>query len=189
MKKITRNIFLGLLGTTFGVYIMVTPASVYAKSQQIPNIVEKTTNSSVQNTQNRAVKQVVQDPVEVVKASANKLGFNAKTDSFSLVSKSANQAVVSVRHGKTIYNVTLKSNKDNVQWIITSVNKAKTTEQNSQNSNNGNASNSNTSGNTGSGTTGTTTSNTSSTDATTAEKKAVELLNADRRANGLSDLQ
>lgn len=182
MKKVIRNMFLGLFGTTLGLYMMVTPASVYAKQQQVSNNIEST-NSFMQNAPNRTVNKVVQDPVETVKASAKKLGFNVKTDSFALTSKSATQAVVSVRHGKTIYNVTLKLKNDNSQWIITSVNTA-----NSSNSNNGTANSGSTSGNTGSATTGTI-SNTNSTNVNAAEEKAVELLNADRRANGLADLQ
>ncbi|WP_312522714.1 CAP domain-containing protein [Anaerospora sp.] len=182
MKKVVRNIFLGLLGTTIGLYMMVTPASVYAKSQQTPNTVGKTTNLTAQNNQSPSVSQVTQDPVAVVKASAGKLGFNSKKDSFSLASKSANQAVVSVRHEKTIYNVTLKLNSANSQWVITSVKKAKGAESNSSANNNGTV-------NSGSPTTGTTSSSTSSANVATAEKNAVELMNADRRANGLSDLK
>lgn len=189
LKKVVRNIFLGFLGTTFGLYMMVTPAAVYAKSQQTPSAVGKITNLPAQNNRASSVSQVTQDPVAAVKASAGKLGFNAKTDSFSLVSKSANQAVVSVRHEKTIYNVTLKLNNANSQWVITAVNKAKGAESNSSASNNGTVNSGSTSGTTGSTATGTTSSSTSSADATTAEKKAVELMNADRRANGLSDLQ
>ena len=182
MKKVARNIFLGFLGATIGLYMMVTPASVYAKSQQTPNTVGKITNLTAQNNQSPSVSQVTQDPVAVVKASAGKLGFNAKKDSFSLSSKSANQAVVSVRHEKNIYNVTLKLNSANSQWVITSVNKAKGTESNSSSNNNGTV-------NSGSTTTGTTSSSTSSANVATAEKNAVELMNADRRANGLSDLK
>lgn len=182
MKKVVRNIFLGLLGTTIGLYMMVTPASVYAKSQQTSNTVGKTTNLTAQNNQSPSVSQVTQDPVAVVKASAGKLGFNSKKDSFSLASKSANQAVVSVQHEKTIYNVTLKLNSANSQWVITSVNKAKGAESNSSANNNGTV-------NSGSTTTGTTSSSTSSANVATAEKNAVELMNADRRANGLSDLK
>jgi uncharacterized protein YkwD len=173
---------LGLLGTTFGLYMMAAPTSVYAKSQ-VPYTVEKSTNASTQNSQNRAVNKVVQDPVEVVKASASKLGFNAKTDSFSLVSKSTNQAIVSVRHGNTLYKVTLKLNKGNTQWTILSSNKVKNSEYNSSTNNNSNANNGSSSGTTSSGST------TSSSDVTAAEQQAVELLNADRRANGLSDLK
>lgn len=182
MKKVVRNIFLGFLGTTIGLYMMVTPASVYAKSQQTSNTVGKITNLTAQNNQSPSVSQVTQDPVAVVKASAGKLGFNTKKDSFSLASKSANQAVVSVRHEKNIYNVTLKLNSANSQWVITSVNKAKGAESNSSANNNGTV-------NSGSTTTGTTSSSTSSASVTTAEKNAVELMNADRRANGLSDLK
>lgn len=182
MKKVARNIFLGFLGTTIGLYMMVTPASVYAKSQQTPNTVGKITNLAAQNNQSPSVSQVTQDPVAVVKASAGKLGFNTKKDSFSLASKSANQAVVSVRHEKTIYNVTLKLNSVNSQWVITSVNKAKGAASNSSANNNGTV-------NSGSTTTGTTSSSTSSANVATAEKNAVELMNADRRANGLSDLK
>lgn len=184
MKKVVRNIFMGFLGTTIGLYMMVTPAAVYAKSQQTPNTVGKITNLTAQNNQSPSVNQVTQDPVAVVKASAGKLGFNAKKDSFSLASKSANQAVVSVRHEKNIYNVTLKLNSANSQWVITSVNKAKGAESNSSVNNNGTV-------NSGSSTTtGTTSSSsTSSANVATAEKNAVELMNADRRANGLSDLK
>ncbi len=182
MKKAVRSIFMGFLGTTIGLYMMVTPAAVYAKSQQTPNTVGKITNLTAQNNQSPSVSQVTQDPVAVVKASAGKLGFNAKKDSFSLASKSANQAVVSVRHEKNIYNVTLKLNSANSQWVITSVNKAKGTESNSSSNNNGTV-------NSGSTTTGTTSSSTSSANVATAEKNAVELMNADRRANGLSDLK
>lgn len=181
MKKAVRSIFMGFLGTTIGLYMMVTPAAVYAKSQQTPNTVGKITNLTAQNNQSPSVSQVTQDPVAVVKASAGKLGFNAKKDSFSLASKSANQAVVSVRHEKNIYNVTLKLNSANSQWVITSVNKAKGAESNSSANNNGTV-------NSGSTTTGTT-SSTSSANVATAEKNAVELMNADRRANGLSDLK
>lgn len=184
MKKVVRNIFMGFLGTTIGLYMMVTPAAVYAKSQQNPNTAGKITNLTAQNNQSSSVSQVTQDPVAVVKASAGKLGFNAKKDSFSLASKSANQAVVSVRHEKNIYNVTLKLNSANSQWVITSVNKAKGAESNSSVNNNGTV-------NSGSSTTtGTTSSSsTSSANVATAEKNAVELMNADRRANGLSDLK
>lgn len=181
MKKVVRNLFMGFLGTTIGLYMMVTPAAVYAKSQQTSNTVGKITNLTAQNNQSPSVSQVTQDPVAVVKASAGKLGFNAKKDSFSLASKSANQAVVSVRHEKNIYNVTLKLNSANSQWVITSVNKAKGAESNSSANNNGTV-------NSGSTTTGTT-SSTSSANVATAEKNAVELMNADRRANGLSDLK
>jgi len=173
---------MGFLGTTIGLYMMVTPAAVYAKSQQTSNTVGKITNLTAQNNQSPSVSQATQDPVAVVKASAGKLGFNARKDSFSLASKSANQAVVSVRHEKNIYNVTLKLNSANSQWVITSVNKAKGTESNSSANNNGTV-------NSGSTTTGTTSSSTSSANVATAEKNAVELMNADRRANGLSDLK
>ncbi|WP_312421836.1 CAP domain-containing protein [Anaerospora hongkongensis] len=182
MKKVVRNLFMGFLGTTIGLYMMVTPASVYAKSQQISNTVGKITNLTAQKNQSPSASQVTQDPVAVVKASAGKLGFNAKKDSFSLASKSANQAVVSVRHEKNIYNVTLKLNSANSQWVITSVNKAKGAESNSSVNNNGTVNN-------GSTTTGTTSSSTSSANVAAAEKNAVELMNADRRANGLSDLK
>lgn len=182
MKKVVRNIFMGFLGATIGLYMMVAPASVYAKSQQTPNTVGKITNLTAQNNQSPSVSQATQDPVAVVKASAGKLGFNTKKDSFSLASKSAKQAVVSVRHEKNIYNVTLKLNSANSQWVITSVNKAKGGESNSSANNNGTV-------NSGSTTTGTTSSSTSSANVATAEKNAVELMNADRRANGLSDLK
>jgi len=185
LKKLYRNMLTGLLGTTFGFYMMVAPASVYAKSQPVSNV-EKQVDASTKNSKDRAMNKVAQNPIEVVKASASKLGFNAKTDSFSLVSKSANHAVVSVRHGNELYNVNLKLNKE--QWNIISTTKVKKSNHTSSNNNNSNTSNSGSSETTSSGTTGTTTT-TSSTDVSTAEAKAVELMNADRRANGLSDLK
>ncbi|GBG57052.1 serine protease [Sporomusaceae bacterium FL31] len=185
MKKLYRNMLTGLLGTTFGFYMMVAPAAVYAKSQPVSNV-EKQVDASTKNSKDRAMNKVAQNPIEVVKASASKLGFNAKTDSFSLVSKSANHAVVSVRHGNELYNVSLKLNKE--QWNIISTTKVKKSNHTSSNNNNSNTSNSGSSETTSSGTTGTTTT-TSSTDVSTAEAKAVELMNADRRANGLSDLK
>lgn len=181
MKRLHRNMLLGLLGTTFGLYMALAPASVDAKSLKAPYNVEKPANASVQTGQNRAVNRVVQDPIAVVKASAGKLGFNAKTDSFSLISKSANQAVVSVRHGNSLYKVALKLNKD--QWTILSSTKVKNTERYSPNTNNSNADSGNSSGTANSGTT------TGSASVTAAEQQAVALLNADRRANGLSDLK
>lgn len=191
MKKLYRNMLTGLLGTTFGFYMMVAPAAVYAKSQPVSNV-EKQVDASTKNSKNRAMNKVAQDPIEVVKASASKLGFNAKTDSFSLVSKSASQAVVSVRHGNELYNVTLKLNKE--QWNIISTTKVKKSNHTPSNNNNSTTSNSGSSGTTSTGTTGTTTTTdttttASSTDVSTAEAKAVELMNADRRANGLSDLK
>ncbi|WP_371381656.1 CAP domain-containing protein [Sporomusa aerivorans] len=182
----TRNVFLGLLGTTFGLYMMVAPASVYAKSQPVANSIEKTVNAATQNGRDNTINKAVQGPLEVVKASANKLGFNVKTDSFSLVSQSATQAIVSVRHGSTLYNVTLKANKDNTAWTIVSSKKVKNSAPNNNTVNLNSGSSAGSTGSTGS--TGTT-STTSSADATAAEQQAVQLLNADRRANGLSDLQ
>lgn len=173
MKKLQRNVILGLLGTTFGLYMIAAPSPGYAAAAQ-PKITyntEKPTNAAA---------KVVQDPVEAVKASASKLGFNAKTDTFSLVSKSATKAIVAVKHEKVIYNVTLQLNSNKTQWTIASVNKSNNVKPNSSN---------NSSSSTGSstGTTGTTTT-TSSANVTAAEQKAVELMNADRRANGLSNL-
>lgn len=180
MKKLYRDMLTGLLGTTFGFYMMVVPASVYAKSQPANNA-GRQADVSIQDSKNRSMNKVAQDPVEVVKASASKLGFNAKADSFSLVSKSATQAVVSVRHGNELYNVTLKLNK--TQWTVISITKVKKSEHASSNSSNGSSS-----GTTSGGTTEVP-ATANSTDVSTAEAKAVELMNADRRANGLSDLK
>lgn len=189
MKKLHRNMVLGMLGTTFGLYMMAAPVSVYAKSQETAYNAGKPSHVATQKIQNHEVNKTAQDPVGVVKASAGKLGFNAKTDSFSLVSKSGNQAVVSVRHGNAIYNVNLKLNKDGSQWTVVSVKKVKDVKQTSQNNNNHHSTTTNNSSSSGTTSSGTTTTTTSSAGITAAEQKAIELLNSDRQANGLSDLQ
>lgn len=177
MKKLTRNVLLGLLGLTFGLYTMSAPTMAYAQPHGAA-AVGKVANAP--DGQKRPANNAVQDPVEVVKAAAGKLGFDARKDSFALVSKSATQAVVSVRHNGAVYNVTLKSSKSNAQWTIAAVNKV-----NKPAGTSGSATSGNSSANTSSGTTSTA----SSSDVTAAEQKAVELMNADRRANGLSNLQ
>ena len=183
MKKLLRNIVLGLLGTSLGLSLIASPSAVYAATAQPKSsfAVEKSAKTAAKNEQKATVNKTAQNPVEVVKASAGKLGFNAKKDSFTLVSQSATQATVSVNHEKSIYNVILQLNKDKTQWNVVSVKKSATAKQNS-------STNGNTGTNSGNstGTTGTTT--TSSADVSAAEQKAVELLNADRKANGLSAL-
>lgn len=187
MKTWNRSALLGLVGTAFGLYMMTAPAQVLAQSQQFPPNAGKPANASTQIVRKPAVNTVAQDPVEVVKASAARLGFDAKTDTFSLLSKTATQAVVSVRHGGAVYNVTLKLSKGNAQWTVVAVSKVKNSGPESPNYNNSGSSSASSSGTTTNGTT-TTSGTASSSDVTAAEQKAVELLNADRRANGLSDL-
>ena len=183
--KLHHNVTLGLLSTTLGLYMMTASTlPVYAANsqQQIFYNTAKTSNSVTQSSQNQTANSVAQDPLQVVKASANKLGFNAKTDTFSLVKKSATQAIVSVNHQHSIYNVVLQLNNNKTQWNISSVTKVNDSKNNSSSAvspktNNGSSS----------GTTGTSTATTS--DVSAAEQQAVQLMNADRRANGLADLK
>ncbi len=183
--KLQHNVTLGLLSTTLGLYMMTASTlPVYAANsqQQIFYNTAKTSNSVTQSSQNQTANSVAQDPLQVVKASANKLGFNAKTDTFSLVKKSATQAIVSVNHQHSIYNVVLQLNNNKTQWNISSVTKVNDSKNNSSSAvspktNNGSSS----------GTTGTSTTTTS--DVSAAEQQAVQLMNADRRANGLADLK
>jgi uncharacterized protein YkwD len=182
MKKSVRNALLGLLGTSFGLYVMAVPlaAPAYAQASTGHYSNSKSTNAS----------NASQDPVEVVKAAARSLGFNATTDKFTLASKSSTAAVVSVVHNGTNYNVNLRASSSKGPWVITSV-KTVTTSTKSPNANSGSGpknptgSGSATTG--GSTTSGSTT--TTATSASAAEQQAVSLLNADRSANGLSALQ
>jgi len=188
MKKSIQHALLGVLGTTLGVYMVAAPlTTVYANELQTPS----TYNNAVKMDGHRTLNQMNpnqtnkidnQNPVEVVKASADKLGFNVKIDSFSLVNKTATKAVVKVTHGGGSYNVTLKNaNQDNIQWTIYSMEKV------------GNVSNapvtknSNTISNDGSPIVST--NNGSYSNTANVAQQAVDLLNADRRANGLLNLQ
>jgi uncharacterized protein YkwD len=162
MKKTVRNVLLGLLGASFGLYVMAVPLATTVHAQA------PTSNKSI-NTSNSK-----QDPIEVVKASASRLGFNATSDKFTLITKNSTTAVVKVIHNGTAYNVILQSKGNNGSWVISSV-KAVTTDKKASNANNSTTS------------AGSTTTTTGS--ATAAEQQAVSLLNADRSANGLSVLQ
>lgn len=188
MKKSIHNALLGVLGTTLGVYMMTAPlTTVYANELQTPSTYNNTVKMDSHRTLNKINpnpknKIQNQDPVEVVKASADKLGFNVKIDSFSLVNKTATTAVVKVTHGGSNYNVTLKyTHQDNSQWTISSVSKV------SNVSSAPSTPNSNTASNAGSPIVSTNSGSSSNT--ATAAQQAVDLLNADRRANGLSNLQ
>lgn len=190
MNKSMRNGLAVLLGTVTGMYIMVAPlATTYASPHQKSHttiITKKIYSNPVntQNTQNR-----IQDPVAAVKASAGKLGFSATADSFSLVSQTSNSAVVLVIHQGTSYQVTLTLNHS--QWIVSSVKKVSHTKDtpsvpSSGTGNNGGTSTGTTTG--GSSSTPTTGNSSTSGDVTAAEQQAVNLLNADRQANGLPSL-
>jgi uncharacterized protein YkwD len=184
LKKLHHNVTLGLLSTTLGLYMMTASTlPVYAANsqQQIFYNTAKTSNSVTQSSQNQTANSVAQDPLQVVKASANKLGFNAKTDTFSLVKKSATQAIVSVNHQHSIYNVILQLNNNKTQWNISSVTKVNDSKNNSPS-----AISPKTNSGSSSGTTGTSTATTS---VSAAEQQAVQLMNADRKANGLADLK
>ena len=103
----------------------------------------------------------------------------------------ATLAIVSVIHQGTSYNVTLKSsNQSHSQWTISSVDKVgnrvtTTPVQTSPTISSGSSPIITTS----SGSTGTTTSNQNSNNIIAIEQQAVTLLNVDRRANGLPNLQ
>lgn len=190
MKQSIRNALLGLLGISIGVYMLAMPLTTTAYAYT-PYAYY---NSGSTNTSSNS-----QDPVNVVKASSRSLGFNATTDKFTLVSKSATLAVVNVIHNGTSYNVNLSSRNYNGSWFITSV-KAIKSSSNSSNTNSNPTTSSNGTGSTttstgssstttSNGSTSTTSTGTSSGNVITTEQQAVSLLNADRRANGLPDLQ
>ncbi|MBP2629330.1 MAG: SCP-like extracellular [Firmicutes bacterium] len=190
MKKSIHNALLGILGTSMGMYMMVVPlTTAYASEQQVPFTYNSTGKNDLQSllnqiTPNTKINNEIQDPVTAVKASADKVGFDAKLDSFSLVSKTETSAVVKVIHNKTNYNVTLRnSRQDHSQWVITSVKKFSETSNTAPIKDSGTVS-------TGSSSAGSTTSTSAgSSNTASAEQQAVDLLNADRRANGLSNLQ
>jgi len=188
MKKSIHNALLGVLGTTLGMYMVAAPlTTVYANEPQAPSAYNNTVKMDSQralNQMNPNPKNITtnQDPVEAVKASADKLGFNVKIDSFSLINITATTAVVKVIHGGSSYNVTLKyTHQDNSQWTISSVSKASNMNNTASTGNSNTiSSNSSTTPSTNSG---------SSSDTGTGLQKAVDLLNADRLANGLAKLQ
>jgi hypothetical protein len=59
--------------------------------------------------------------VDIVMAAANDLGFDVNNDSFTLVSRSGSQSVVSVVHDGNNYNVTVNQ-LANGNWIVSLVN-------------------------------------------------------------------
>jgi len=102
MKKIVKNTLLGVLGTSLGMYMMAAPlaTTVYANAHEVPLISNQMHGE-----------HGTQSPLKVVKASANKMGFDVKSDSFTLVSETTTAAVVNVVHDDTSYNVTLERSK------------------------------------------------------------------------------
>jgi hypothetical protein len=59
--------------------------------------------------------------VDIVKAAATDLGFDVNNDSFTLMSQSGSQSVVSVVHNGNNYNVTVDQ-LANGNWLVSSVN-------------------------------------------------------------------
>jgi hypothetical protein len=107
MKKPIRNALLGVLSTTQGMYMMAVPlaTTVYANGYEAPARYNQM-NSEYEN----------QNPVKVVKASANEMGFDVNNDIFTLESEGAATAVVNVVHGDTSYTVTLE--RSHRQWDV-----------------------------------------------------------------------
>ena len=99
MKKSIRKTILGVLSTSVGMYMMAAPlaTTVHASAHEAPSMYNQTHNN-----------YETQNPVAVVKASADKIGFDVNTDSFTLTSKTATTAVVNVVHDGTNYRVTLE---------------------------------------------------------------------------------
>lgn len=200
MKKAIRNALLGLVGTSIGLYVMAVPPVATAYASTSYNYFNYNA-ANVNNTSSTS-----QDPVAVVKAASQSLGFDAANDKFTLVSQSNSLAVINVIHKNTSYDVNLQARR-NGSWSITSVKPVKngkaanTTANNSGSvTNNGSLPVGTGTGSTASNTAGSTTASsgnglastvtgTSSANAAAAEQQAISLLNADRRANGLSDLQ
>lgn len=188
MKRPISKAVGGLVGTIFGLYAMAVPLATPAYAQ---------VTNGYYNSNRTDISSRNQDPVEVVKASASRLGFNAASDKFALTSKNPTTAVVSVIHNGTTYKVTLQTTGKNDSWIISSVKAVKTGNKTTTGNNNtsqaptstGNNNTSQAPTSTGSTTSTTTTSSSGSTDVTALEQQAVDLLNADRKANGLPALQ
>lgn len=174
MKKAIRITLLGLLGASMGLYVMAGPLTTitYASTPYYYYNYGGTYANTAKSTQ---------DPVMVVKAASHDLGFNADTDKYTLVSKNTTSAIVKVVHNGKNYNVILQSRSDG-SWKITSVKLI---------SGNISSANSNITTNDNSSTTNSANTSTvaGSISVAEAEKQAVNLLNADRRANGLPDLQ
>lgn len=135
MKKSIRNVLLGLVGTSLGMYMMVAPltTTVYANAsmQNVPiqsqnqkhdkfSKQDMTQHIKSCRAHHQKDKNTKQTPVEVVKANANELGFDANNDTFTLVSENQSTAIVQVLHDGNDYAVTLVRS-DNGQWMVSSM--------------------------------------------------------------------
>lgn len=202
MKQSMRKALLGLLGTSFGLYMLAVPLIATAHPY---------TPFGYHNYQamNPIFNNNSQYPIGVVKTAAAKLGFNVNRDTFTLKSQSSTSAIVTVLHNGANYDVTLQQLKGQGAWVITSVRNSKIRDNSAKNNTNSTPATGTTNSGSlaGSGTTTTTTAPTisspstnnvpsatvatpaSSGNAAAAEQQAVDLLNADRRANGLAGLQ
>lgn len=122
MKKSFRNIMVGLLGTSLGVYLMAAPlaTTVYANGYQAPSSYNNNGEMASQNKsrqiQNEKIGNRNQNPVEVVKAEASKIGFDAKNDTFTLINQTDSTAVVQVMHDGAKHSVTLKRSQQDQSY-------------------------------------------------------------------------
>lgn len=145
MKKSLSKIMAGLLGTSLGLYMMAAPLMTTVSASPINTSTVQTQNQNqdqksadkkqkhdkfskedMTKRANACHKRHLNDkfsnqsPVDVVKACASELGFDASNDIFTLVSENQSTAVVQVMHEEDTYHVTL-TRSNHGQWTVSSM--------------------------------------------------------------------
>ncbi|WP_094605540.1 hypothetical protein SPSIL_013110 [Sporomusa silvacetica DSM 10669] len=112
MKKSIRNSIVGILSASF---LMAAPlaTTVYANEYKAAPSYNNNGKMDSQRDSGQLQYQHGQSPVEVVRANASKLGFDAVSDIFKVEKETATSAVVKVFHDGSNFKVTLKRTQNN----------------------------------------------------------------------------
>lgn len=89
----------------------------YDRSESLAHRIEWY-NNSLNKIQ---VSEADASPVDIVKAAASVLGFDADNDSFMLTSQNGSQSIVTIVHNGTSYNVTVDQ-LANGNWLVSFIN-------------------------------------------------------------------
>jgi len=107
MKKSIRNSIVGILSASFLVAAPLA-TTVYANEYKAAPSYNNNAKMVSQRDSGQLQYHHGQSPVEVVKANASKLGFDAESDVFKVEKETATSAVVKVSHDGSNFKVTLK---------------------------------------------------------------------------------
>lgn len=121
MKRPIRNMVTGLLSASLGIYMLAAPMTATVHASANPNSAYNGAGQMNNQNKNRQLqadtgKNGSQNPVDVVKAEAGRLGFDAQSDSFSLVSENTSTAIVQVIHQGSTHKVTLKRSQQTTDY-------------------------------------------------------------------------